>query len=77
MATIIRNINSLFDSFLFICYGDYKQNPEISNLKKEILSDIDIPTYKNDKQNLKSDFHYIFEDLRKSFSEYKSEKKIN
>ena len=73
MSAIIRNISSLFDGFFFVCSGDFKTNDEIYNLKKEILSDLDIPTYRNDKKNLKSDFLFFYQDFKKSFISYKSE----
>jgi hypothetical protein len=57
--------------------GTMKHSPDIEEIRDEIFSDKNIPSYLNDKLMLKSDFNLIAKDMHSALKAYKSAKKTN
>jgi len=70
MAQIFRFLSKLID----IYSGTYKSdNPEINQMKKELMDISRIPTMADDSRFLKADMNNILRDTKKAYKSIKTE----
>ena len=67
---MLIGIKSLFLDLPAIFRGDYNNSDAIEEIKKEVFSDNEVPTYLNDRTNLKNDFKLISQDFKKAQKAY-------